>query len=94
VIDLHNKENLVGKFILPLIQGFVQIESYNFPIESYDLKADSTQEMSKTTVEFRIFLLSRRSLYRLGTRFKRRGVDENGNVANFVETEQVRLLLF
>ena len=24
-----------------------------------------------------------------GTRLKRRGVDENGNVANFVETEQV-----
>ena len=34
-------------------------------------------------------LISRRSRYRLGTRFKRRGVDENGNVANFVETEQV-----
>jgi hypothetical protein len=91
LIDLHNKETLVDKFVLPLIQGYVQIENYNFPIESYDLKAGSNQEKSKNTVEFRIFLLSRRSRYRLGTRFKRRGVDENGNVANFVETEQVKL---
>lgn len=27
--------------------------------------------------------------FKLGIRFKRRGADENGNVANFVETEQV-----
>jgi hypothetical protein len=34
-------------------------------------------------------LISRRSRFRLGTRFKKRGVDDEGNVANFVETEQV-----
>lgn len=34
-------------------------------------------------------LISRRSVLRAGTRLFRRGVDRNGNVANFVETEQI-----
>eukprot|EP00184_Porphyridium_aerugineum_P004517 CAMPEP_0184708508 /NCGR_PEP_ID=MMETSP0313-20130426/37812_1 /TAXON_ID=2792 /ORGANISM="Porphyridium aerugineum, Strain SAG 1380-2" /LENGTH=780 /DNA_ID=CAMNT_0027170101 /DNA_START=211 /DNA_END=2550 /DNA_ORIENTATION=+ len=34
-------------------------------------------------------LISRRSRYRAGVRFITRGVDSNGSVANFVETEQV-----
>ncbi|KAA8499321.1 Phosphatidylinositide phosphatase SAC1 [Porphyridium purpureum] len=34
-------------------------------------------------------LLSRRSRYRAGVRFITRGVDGDGNVANFVETEQI-----
>ena len=35
-------------------------------------------------------LISRRSRHRAGTRYLTRGVDENGHVANYVETEQVR----
>ncbi|OQR69164.1 phosphatidylinositide phosphatase SAC2 isoform 1, partial [Tropilaelaps mercedesae] len=38
---------------------------------------------------FNMILLSRRSRYRAGTRYKRRGVDEEGRCANFVETEQM-----
>lgn len=34
-------------------------------------------------------LVSRRSIFRAGTRFNCRGVDYEGNVANFVETEQI-----
>jgi phosphatidylinositol 4-phosphatase len=34
-------------------------------------------------------LISRRSRYRAGTRYKRRGVDELGHCANYVETEQI-----
>ncbi|KJE90593.1 SACM1L protein [Capsaspora owczarzaki ATCC 30864] len=34
-------------------------------------------------------LISRRSVYRSGTRFNVRGIDESGHVANFVETEQI-----
>ncbi|KAF7268605.1 hypothetical protein GWI33_018295 [Rhynchophorus ferrugineus] len=34
-------------------------------------------------------ILSRRSIYRAGTRWFRRGIDKEGNVANFVETEQI-----
>lgn len=34
-------------------------------------------------------LISRRSHLRGGTRFNARGVDDQGNAANFVETEQI-----
>lgn len=36
-----------------------------------------------------LYLISRRSRYRAGTRYFRRGIDEDGNVANFNETEQM-----
>ncbi|KAI9572765.1 SacI homology domain-containing protein [Boletus coccyginus] len=37
-------------------------------------------------------LISRRSRYRAGTRYFRRGVDQDGHVANFNETEQILLV--
>ncbi|KAL0950766.1 hypothetical protein HGRIS_007534 [Hohenbuehelia grisea] len=37
-------------------------------------------------------LISRRSRYRAGTRYFRRGIDQDGNVANFNETEQILLV--
>ena len=37
-------------------------------------------------------LISRRSRYRAGTRYFRRGIDSDGHVANFNETEQVLLV--
>ena len=40
----------------------------------------------------RLSLVSRRSRYRAGTRYFRRGIDRSGHVANFVETEQVLLV--
>ena len=39
--------------------------------------------------EFLLTLISRRSTKRPGLRYLRRGIDEDGNVANFVETEQI-----
>lgn len=36
-------------------------------------------------------LISRRSVYRAGTRFYMRGLDSEGQAANFVETEQILL---
>ena len=37
-------------------------------------------------------LISRRSYLKGGTRYFDRGVDEEGNTANFVETEQIILI--
>ncbi|EAU93141.1 inositol/phosphatidylinositol phosphatase [Coprinopsis cinerea okayama7 len=37
-------------------------------------------------------LISRRSRYRAGTRYFRRGIDNDGNVANYNETEQILLV--
>lgn len=34
-------------------------------------------------------IISRRSIHRAGTRLFSRGIDSNGNVSNFVETEQI-----
>ncbi|KAI3648699.1 hypothetical protein MP228_006553 [Amoeboaphelidium protococcarum] len=42
---------------------------------------------------FQLALLSRRSRFRSGMRYKRRGIDSDGHVANFVETEQ-RIRIF
>ncbi|RAL16875.1 SacI domain protein [Aspergillus homomorphus CBS 101889] len=39
--------------------------------------------------DFLVTLISRRSVKRPGLRYLRRGVDDNGNTANFVETEQI-----
>ena len=40
----------------------------------------------------RLCLISRRSRYRAGTRYFRRGIDQEGHVANFNETEQILLV--
>lgn len=38
---------------------------------------------------YTMILISRRSRHRAGTRYKRRGVDDSGKCANYVETEQI-----
>ncbi|CCF58173.1 hypothetical protein KAFR_0E00190 [Kazachstania africana CBS 2517] len=44
------------------------------------------------SVPIQISLITRRSIFRAGTRYFRRGIDENGNVANFNETEQILII--
>ncbi len=39
--------------------------------------------------QYTILFISRRSCYRQGCRFTKRGIDEHGHVANFAETEQI-----
>ena len=61
-----------GDFIMPIMQGFVQV--------------------TRCTIEenhFDFILISRRSCQNSGLRYKRRGADDDGRVANFVETEQI-----
>ena len=50
--------------------------------------AEETKESSQTH-DFLATLISRRSVKRAGLRYLRRGVDDDGNVANAVETEQI-----
>lgn len=58
----------------------------------------ATQEQSKPADgaekkdnqrDFLLTLISRRSVKRAGLRYLRRGIDDDGNVANYVETEQI-----
>ncbi|XP_017849082.1 phosphatidylinositide phosphatase SAC2 isoform X1 [Drosophila busckii] len=67
ILELNDKT-----WILPIIQGFVQVEACVIGNDCFTLS-----------------LVSRRSRHRAGTRYKRRGVDEKGNCANYVETEQI-----
>lgn len=67
----------VDRWLTPVMSGFLQVERECWVGE------DSTRA-------FDMLLVSRRSRLRQGTRFTRRGIDAEGNVANFVETEQVR----
>ncbi|KAG0255509.1 hypothetical protein BGZ95_005739, partial [Linnemannia exigua] len=59
-------------FILPVMQGYVEIEPCVIEEQSFEFT-----------------LISRRSRDRSGLRYQRRGIDEQGNTANFVETEQL-----
>ncbi len=51
----------------------------------------SSKQDGGELLNFTLLLVSRRSVFRQGTRYNRRGIDSTGNVANFVETEQVTL---
>jgi hypothetical protein len=60
------------------------------------LKADQMQPQQKESAPptesqqpFLLTLISRRSTKRSGLRYLRRGIDDNGNCANTVETEQI-----
>uniref|UniRef100_A0A8C0TUV7 Inositol polyphosphate-5-phosphatase F n=2 Tax=Canis lupus familiaris TaxID=9615 RepID=A0A8C0TUV7_CANLF len=94
---LWQKTPEVDFWILPIIQGFVQIEELvvNYNESSDDEKSSpETPPQESTCVDdvhprFLVALISRRSRHRAGMRYKRRGVDKNGNVANYVETEQL-----
>ncbi|XP_022670373.1 phosphatidylinositide phosphatase SAC2-like isoform X1 [Varroa destructor] len=92
----HLKLEEVLPWITPLIQGFVQIDRLAIQDDN-SAEVYLTQD-NGTWVEcnppaqtrlFNMFLISRRSRHRAGTRYKRRGVDEKGKCANFVETEQM-----
>ncbi|EFX01383.1 phosphoinositide phosphatase [Grosmannia clavigera kw1407] len=52
-------------------------------------RTSSEEEQRPSEKQFDITLISRRSVKRAGLRYLRRGVDEDGNVANAVETEQI-----
>ncbi|XP_068597376.1 phosphatidylinositide phosphatase SAC2 [Brachionichthys hirsutus] len=87
----------VDHWVMPIIQGFVQVEelvvNYNeTPDEERSSPETPPQEV--TCVDdihprFTVALISRRSRHRAGMRYKRRGVDSDGHVANYVETEQL-----
>ncbi|KAM4729609.1 phosphatidylinositide phosphatase SAC2 isoform 2-T2 [Anableps anableps] len=95
LIELQVPE--VDFWVIPIIQGFVQVEelvvNYN---ETSDEERSSPETPPKEIVcvddihpRFTVALISRRSRHRAGMRYKRRGVDTDGHVANYVETEQL-----
>ncbi|GJQ85005.1 hypothetical protein Trydic_g3667 [Trypoxylus dichotomus] len=82
---IESNNPLCDPWILPIIQGYIQIEDCKVEIEN-DLRSVKDEPHYEV---FKLCILSRRSRFRAGTRYKRRGVDENGECANYVETEQI-----
>ena len=76
----RDREMLDASHILTsTIRGYVS--TIRIPPSSAPIKAAPTSKPSLLT------LISRLSCRRAGTRFNARGIDDDGNVANFVETE-------
>ncbi|KAI0780655.1 SacI homology domain-containing protein [Trametes elegans] len=69
-------------YVLPVMQGFYQVSSFNIPREPV-----ASEEGNSVIVDY--VIISRRSRDRAGLRYQRRGIDDDANVANFVETETV-----
>ncbi|XP_067650738.1 phosphatidylinositol-3-phosphatase SAC1-like [Haliotis asinina] len=63
-----------------------ELGQYCLPMVHGFISINSTSINNKN---FDYILISRRCIYRAGTRFYVRGVDTEGQVANFVETEQI-----
>ena len=68
------------EYQLPIIHGF--IGSSNCVIEP-------STKSNVVMKRIELIIISRRSNERVGRRFFTRGADKNGNVANYVETEQI-----
>ncbi|KAB5581639.1 hypothetical protein PHYPO_G00178080 [Pangasianodon hypophthalmus] len=88
----------VDFWVIPIIQGFVQVEelvvNYNESSDEEKSSPETPLQEQHTCVDdihprFTVALISRRSRHRAGMRYKRRGVDTDGRVANYVETEQL-----
>ncbi|KAE9549760.1 hypothetical protein FO519_007030 [Halicephalobus sp. NKZ332] len=71
------KDEISSEWIVPVIQGFVAQKSLRIEDECV------------APTDLTLTLISRRSTKRAGTRYLRRGIDEEANVANFVETELI-----
>jgi hypothetical protein len=92
-----------SNFALPLLQGFVGQRAFSITqtdgetdqvidpadIPLQDMNAPKDDPSDTKTKDFFLTLISRRSVKRAGLRYLRRGIDDDGNVANYVETEQI-----
>ncbi|PPQ91427.1 hypothetical protein CVT25_014315 [Psilocybe cyanescens] len=67
-------------YVLPIMQGYCQVTKFNIPSDPVAVDED---------VEVDYIIISRRSRYRPGLRYQRRGIDDGAHVANFVETETI-----
>ncbi|WWD20805.1 hypothetical protein CI109_105282 [Kwoniella shandongensis] len=72
-------------YVIPMMQGWVQSTSFRIPIPPNPLDPN----VSLGSVPVDLIVVSRRSRERAGLRYQRRGIDDDGHVANMVETEMI-----
>ncbi|XP_052751228.1 phosphatidylinositide phosphatase SAC2 isoform X4 [Galleria mellonella] len=88
IISLGSPE--CDEWVLPIIQGYVHLSQ--IAVEPADVNPLNTESLSNSNScdeTFTLGLISRRSRYQAGTRYNRRGIEPEGKVANYVETEQI-----
>ncbi|POV95388.1 hypothetical protein PSTT_16312 [Puccinia striiformis] len=79
-------------FLVSIIQGYVATYELKLPPPLSSSSVPSTKdEDNNEPISFSISLFSRLGSLRAGTRFNTRGIDDDGNVANFVESETLIL---
>ncbi|XP_070539882.1 phosphatidylinositide phosphatase SAC2-like isoform X2 [Ptychodera flava] len=88
ILDAKDRSQ-ADHWIVPIIQGYVQIEQCKLDFTEDKTTPEEELPFFKEPLDFTLTLISRRSRHRAGTRYKRRGVDETGACANYVETEQI-----
>ncbi|CAH0493032.1 unnamed protein product [Peronospora farinosa] len=74
-----------------LCSAFIERKLFEWVTPMMQAHVELTEQLKLKDKSFRILYISRRSCKRQGMRFTMRGVDDDGNVANFVETEQICL---
>eukprot|EP00980_Cylindrotheca_fusiformis_P013664 scaffold3515_cov126-Cylindrotheca_fusiformis.AAC.13 len=74
---------------IPVTSAFVGFQSN---ITCNNNNSSNSENTTGTKLQYTELLISRRSRFRAGTRFTRRGADASGAVANYAETEQVTLV--
>ena len=74
-----------------VISDLVKAEAHQFIIPMMNAHVEFRINQRIGDDRFHILFVSRRSRYRQGCRFTMRGIDEEGHVGNFVETEQALL---
>lgn len=72
-----------------LCAAFIDQKFFEWVTPMVQAHVELTEQLNVNGKSFRILYISRRSCKRQGCRFTMRGIDEEGNVANFVETEQI-----
>lgn len=94
--DLASQPEL-SRFVLPVMHGCKHLSTILPPITFlassnvffYHFTVFQTHHCMVNRKKIIYTLVSRRCCFRAGTRFFMRGVDQEGQVANYVETEQI-----
>ena len=77
---------LLLEWSIPVTSAFVGVQ------RNLAMAVDKNQNETSSSLYYDQLLISRRSKWRAGTRFTKRGADATGHVANYAETEQVVLV--
>ncbi|GMR54348.1 hypothetical protein PMAYCL1PPCAC_24543 [Pristionchus mayeri] len=88
--DLYREdvnEEMAKPWRLPITQGFASSSELRFDGEEEEEGGEGEGKSVEGRAVLRVTLLSRRGVKRAGARYLRRGIDDDANVANFVETE-------